>query len=164
MSILGRLAQLSPMIDGIMLPPRRTPTSEPEANFEEPTVENLERLKQQSAGAAAVETTEPAFTPPVTTVLPVEKNDSVVIDPLEAEKVALEAVREIITLNEIAQKYAVHPIQVRQWKKELLDNAEMAFKKEKNNSNNYEVQESKLHEQIGRLSVENDWLKKKLGI
>jgi len=80
------------------------------------------------------------------------------------KKVALEAVREIITINEIAQKYAVHPIQVRQWKKELLDNAEMAFKKEKNNSNNYEVQESKLHEQIGRLSVENDWLKKKLGI
>ena len=54
------------------------------------------------------------------------------------KKVALEAIREIITINEIAQKYAVHPIQVRQWKKELLDNAEMAFKKEKNNSNNYE--------------------------
>ena len=80
------------------------------------------------------------------------------------KKVALEAVREIITINEIAQKYAVHPIQVRQWKKELLDNAEKAFKKEKNNNNNYEVQESKLHEQIGRLSVENDWLKKKMGI
>jgi transposase-like protein len=80
------------------------------------------------------------------------------------KKVALEAVREIETINEIAQKYAVHPIQVRQWKKELLDNAEMAFEKRKNNNNNYEAKEAKLHEQIGRLSVENDWLKKKLGI
>ena len=99
MSILGRLAQLSPMIDGIMLPPRRTPTSEPEANFEEPTVENLERLKQQSAGAAAVETTEPAFTPPVTTVPPVEEADEEadedgLIDPLAAEKAALEEERK----------------------------------------------------------------------
>ena len=32
------------------------------------------------------------------------------------KKVALEAVREIETINEIAQKHAVHPIQVRQWK------------------------------------------------
>jgi len=80
------------------------------------------------------------------------------------KKVALEAVREMVTINEIAQKYAVHPIQVRQWKKELLDNAEMAFEKEKNNKNHYEAQEAKLHEQIGRLSVENNWLKKKLGL
>lgn len=80
------------------------------------------------------------------------------------KKVALEAAREIVTINEIAQKYAVHPIQVRQWKKELLDNAEMAFEKGKSKNNNYEAQEAKLHEQIGRLSVENDWLKKKLGL
>ncbi|NGX48597.1 MAG: hypothetical protein K940chlam5_00185 [Candidatus Anoxychlamydiales bacterium] len=70
------------------------------------------------------------------------------------KKAALEAVREIETINEIAQKYAVHPIQVRQWKKELLDNAEMAFEKGKNNNNNYEAKEAKLHEQIGSLSVE----------
>jgi transposase len=80
------------------------------------------------------------------------------------KKVALEAIKEIETINEIALKYAVHPIQVRQWKKELLDNAEKAFEKGKNNNNNYEAKEAKLHEQIGRLSVENDWLKKKLGL
>lgn len=39
----------------------------------------------------------------------------------------------------------------------------MAFEKGKNNNNNYEAKEAKLHEQIGRLSVENDWLKKKWG-
>jgi len=80
------------------------------------------------------------------------------------KKVALEAIRETKTINEIAQKYGVHPMQVSKWKKELLDNAEMAFEKGNNKSSACEVKEAKLHEQIGRLSVENDWLKKKLGI
>ena len=80
------------------------------------------------------------------------------------KKVALEAIRETETINEIAQKYSLHPIQVRRWKKELLDNAEKAFEKGKNNNDHYQAKESKLHEQIGRLAVENDWLKKKLGI
>jgi len=80
------------------------------------------------------------------------------------KKVALEAIKEINTINEIAQKYGVHPIQVRKWKKELLDNAELAFEKEYKNKNNFQAKEAILHEQIGRLSVENDWLKKKLGV
>ena len=80
------------------------------------------------------------------------------------KKVALEAIRENETINEIAQKYGVHPIQVRKWKKELLDNAEIAFEKNMNNKDNYQAKESKLHEQIGKLAVENDWLKKKLGL
>ena len=80
MSILGRLAQLSPMIDGVMAPPRSAPRSEPEVNFEEPTVENLERLRQQSAGAAAAGTSEPAFTPPETTVPPVDLDDGSDLD------------------------------------------------------------------------------------
>ena len=80
------------------------------------------------------------------------------------KKVAIEAIRETETINEIAQKYGVHPIQVRKWKKELLDNAEIAFEKGKNINASYEAKEAKLHEQIGKLSVENDWLKKKLGI
>ena len=53
------------------------------------------------------------------------------------KKVALESIREIETINEIAQKYGVHPIQVRKWKKELLDNAEMAFEKGKPNNTTY---------------------------
>lgn len=80
------------------------------------------------------------------------------------KKVALEAIRETETLNEIAQKYHVHPMQVSKWKKELLDNAEKAFEKDKNTANYYEKKEAQLHEQIGKLSVENEWLKKKLGI
>ena len=80
------------------------------------------------------------------------------------KKVALEAIRETETINEIAQKHGVHPAQVRKWKKELLDNAEMAFERGTKVNTNFEVKESQLHEQIGRLSVENAWLKKKLEI
>jgi hypothetical protein len=68
------------MIDGVMAPPRSAPRSEPEVNFEEPTVENLERLREQSRGAAATETTEPAFTPPETTVPPVDLDDGSDLD------------------------------------------------------------------------------------
>ena len=75
MSILARLSQLSPMIDGVMAPPRSAPKSEPEVNFEEPTVENIERLREQSAGAADVENKEPVFTPPVIIETPIGGED-----------------------------------------------------------------------------------------
>ena len=80
------------------------------------------------------------------------------------KKVAIEALKELETINEIARKYGVHPIQVSRWKKELLDNAEKVFEKGNKNNDVYKEKEAKLHEQIGKLSVENDWLKKKLGI
>jgi hypothetical protein len=77
MSILARLAQLSPTIDGVMLPPGTAPRSEPEQNLEEPTVETIEQIRIASQGAAAEagEITEPAFTPPETTVPPVDLNE-----------------------------------------------------------------------------------------
>ncbi len=80
------------------------------------------------------------------------------------KKVALEAIRESETINELAKRYGVHPLQVRKWKKQLLDNAEVAFKKNNIKRDNFQAKESALHEQIGKLSVENDWLKKKLGL
>ena len=42
-------------------------------------------------------------------------------------KIALEAVRGTKTINEIAQDNSVHPTQVNQWKKELMDNASSLF-------------------------------------
>jgi len=45
------------------------------------------------------------------------------------KRVALEAIREDETVNEIAQKYGVHAVQVHKWKKELLDNAALVFEK-----------------------------------
>ena len=47
-------------------------------------------------------------------------------EPLKA-KVALEAIRAVKTVNEIAQEYGVHPTQVGQWKKELHEQAASIF-------------------------------------
>jgi len=77
-------------------------------------------------------------------------------------KVALEAIKGIKSLSELASKYEVHPNQISQWKRILLEGVTESFsnkkkKKEKQNHDNT----AKLYEQIGRLKVELDWLKKK---
>jgi len=79
------------------------------------------------------------------------------------KRVALEAIREDETVNEIAQKYGVHAVQVHKWKKELLDNAALVFEKREKKEDS-QGKEAALHEQIGKLAVENNWLKKKLGL
>lgn len=79
-------------------------------------------------------------------------------------KVALEAVMNDRTVNEIAAKYQIHPCQVSQWKRELLSSANFVFEQGKKTAvedgHNQEV--SELHQKIGQLTVEIDWLKKKL--
>jgi transposase len=77
-------------------------------------------------------------------------------------KIALEALKEIHTIAEIAQKYELHPVQVSKWKKELKDNVGDVFKNSrKTDEKNKELEEAKLYEKIGRLEMELDWLKKK---
>lgn len=77
-------------------------------------------------------------------------------------KVAMEAVKGLQTANEIASKFEVHPGQVAQWKRELIDNVGDIFarKNAKKPPDSNET-DSKLFEQIGRMKVEIDWLKKK---
>lgn len=78
------------------------------------------------------------------------------------KKVALEAIKEDQLLSQIAVKYGVHPIQVGKWKKELLDGAEMLFAN-KRSKDSFEAEREALERKIGQLTIENDYLKKKLG-
>ena len=81
------------------------------------------------------------------------------------KKVALEAVREGRSVNEIAQIHEVHPVQVSQWKKQLLDGAEAVFEGCKRKSRDKtEEKIAALERKVGQLSMENEWLKKKLGL
>lgn len=79
-------------------------------------------------------------------------------------KVALEAVRGVMTINEVVQKFGVHPMMVRQWKKECLDNAGSVFSTKRGPKPVDHAKEDALHGEIGRLKMKFDWLKKKSGL
>lgn len=77
-------------------------------------------------------------------------------------KVALEAVKGVHTLSELSSRYQVHPTVIGHWKRQLLDGAPNVFESggKRKETNDGEI--ASLYEQIGRLKVERDWLKKKL--
>lgn len=78
-------------------------------------------------------------------------------------KVALEALKEKSSLEELAKKYEVHPVQISNWKKEANEKLSIVFGKIKvDDSTDMEKQMEKLYAQIGQLKVENDFLKKRL--
>jgi len=77
-------------------------------------------------------------------------------------KVGLEAIKEKQTIEEIARKYEVHPSVVKNWKKLVLDNIGNCFSKETKTNKITESEANELYAQIGKLKVENDFLKKKL--
>lgn len=80
-------------------------------------------------------------------------------------KVGLEAVRGVKTISEIAQAYGVHPVLVGQWKKEILESAGTLFEGKRGpKPAEGKSGEERLYGEIGRLKMENDWLKKKLGV
>ena len=79
-------------------------------------------------------------------------------------KVALEAIRNEASIQELAQKYDVHPNQISQWKKQLVDNVGDIFErpnKKKKDLDEVELKESELYKNIGQLQLENQFLKKK---
>ena len=80
-------------------------------------------------------------------------------------KVALEAVRNIKAVNEIAQEFGVHPTQVGQWKKELQEQAAGLFEVKRGvRPADPSASPDRLYSEIGRLKMELDWLKKKSGV
>ena len=80
-------------------------------------------------------------------------------------KVALEATQGLKTLNEIASQYNIHPNLVSKWKKQLLAEGPTVFSK--NTARELQEvaeREAELFEQIGRLKMELEWLKKKAAL
>ncbi len=78
-------------------------------------------------------------------------------------KAALAAARGDRTMCELASQFGVHPTQIGQWKRQLLDSAVESF----SNDRRRQVQDqdaliAELYEQIGRLQMEAAWLKKKV--
>ena len=79
-------------------------------------------------------------------------------------KVALESLRETRTISELAKKHKLHATQINLWKKQLLEGAEQIFEASSKSSadDSDEPQVAELYEQIGRLKVELEWVKKKV--
>ena len=76
-------------------------------------------------------------------------------------KVALEAAKQSKTVAELAKAYQVHPVQISQWKKQLLDGVESLFRDgRRRDHDDGEVVQAELYERIGRLNMEVEWLKK----
>ena len=80
------------------------------------------------------------------------------------KKIALEALRENKTIEQIAKEYELHRVQVCKWKKELLDRAESIFEGKGKKKAKPDDDKAVLERKIGQLTIEIDWLKKKLGI
>ena len=77
-------------------------------------------------------------------------------------KVALEAVKGDRSLAELASRYEVHTTQIGHWRKALLAGLPELFSEKRRRQGEGDTQEkARLYEEIGRLKVELDWLKKK---
>ena len=78
-------------------------------------------------------------------------------------QVALAAVRGDQTVNELAGHYGVHPTLIHAWKKQPLAGADQVFQNgSKAAAVGAEAEKAELFEQIGRLKMELEWLKKKV--
>ena len=76
-------------------------------------------------------------------------------------QVALAAIKGDKTVNELAGQFAVHTL-IHAWKKQLLAGAEVAFTNGvKGDAADAEARQAELFEQIGRLKMELEWVKKK---
>ena len=79
-------------------------------------------------------------------------------------KVAIEAIKGHKTVNELASEFDISPSQINTWKKLLLDGASDTFSRGKQKREaEYEAEKDRLYQQVGKLQVELEWLKKKTG-
>jgi transposase len=75
--------------------------------------------------------------------------------------VALEALKEQQTLSQLASEYEIHPTQIAQWKKQLLEGGSRLFGQQRiREQHEQSAREAELFEQIVRLKMDEEWLKK----
>lgn len=85
-------------------------------------------------------------------------------DPEFKARVALEALKGIKTIQQIAKDFDIHPVQVSDWKKAMLEGASGIFghsREQAGSEADFERQREELHAKIGQLAVEVDFLRKK---
>jgi transposase-like protein len=82
-------------------------------------------------------------------------------------QITLEILKEEKTVNQIASEYGVHPNVLYRWKKQALENLPKLFeeenKGERDRQAEHERQTNELYSEIGRLTTQLNWLKKKSG-
>ncbi len=80
-------------------------------------------------------------------------------------KVALEAIKGRHTVRELAVRYEIHPTLINNWKSQLLEDASGVFERGRPSQDTGQgIKEAELYEEIGRLKVQLDWLKKKAAL
>ncbi|MGH7486391.1 MAG: transposase [Bryobacteraceae bacterium] len=80
-------------------------------------------------------------------------------------RVAIEAIRGEKTLSQLGSQFKVHPIQIAKWRKSALEQLpELFVDGRTHKARNGEADSDALYEEIGRLTVELDWLKTKVGM
>ena len=78
-------------------------------------------------------------------------------------KIAIDAIKEDRTTNELAGVYEVHPNQITRWKKKLVEAAPVIFsRKDDQKIKKMQEEQKSLYRRIGELTMEVDFLKKKL--
>lgn len=84
-------------------------------------------------------------------------------EPQFKARVALEALKGVKTVQQIAKEFDVHPVQVSDWKKKLSEQASSVFDtgKQQAQQEDFGTERTALHSKIGELSVQVDFLAKK---
>ena len=83
--------------------------------------------------------------------------------PAFKARVALEAVKGEQTLSELSARFEVHPTQIQQWKKQLIDGSQDIFGASEKERKQVESEAKDLHAKIGQLTMERDFLSRALG-
>jgi len=92
------------------------------------------------------------------------KNKRRVHSPEFKARIALEALKGLKPIHEIAADNEIHPVQVSQWKKELQERMSELFERKNarsDESEKHQKQIERLEQKVGQVVVERDWLQKK---